>query len=525
MAADHSSAIMPPFPFQAPPNASDATQFDPKLSNGAMYISLAKSKHPEKALHISLLALAGTIQRLHIAHYARGGILAPTAADIDVWIDGASVGAARIEPDAELTTILLRLVAAVNASCQRCKITTAAEKTQHRLSLMIDANQLLTLSLIEGCSKHELLRHVASLPAAVRNREAFGFMSVQAVTGAEMLMMSFFDLYNSAFRSVQSRASFVAEAGVKIFDPPNLALPFQEHKDNTRVQFDEFAAYVKTHSLDTTEKLLDHLHANKLVRYIHQAAKHPEMPTDARTIYGTTLDQIVQDLSLKPSPATTERFDAIFTSLLTKLKTHGVSGALSSAAGKTTPPFAKTALRQVSDEHHKRSERDLARGGGAGRGGRQGRAAKTTGPKFKPGKATPGRKLPIADNKTVCESCDSHGHFARDCPKRKPNAVAAQKERDAAWAERNTTQTRELKQIDKLNKEIQRLRALGTASGSAVGSEEEDWESEEDTRAAKGAVNHKRSFLSSPPCVIPSRSYLLAAMHHILAPLTYVRKL
>jgi hypothetical protein len=71
-----------------------------------------------------------------------------------------------------------------------------------------------------------------------------------------MLMMSFFDLYNSAFRSVQSRALFVAEAGVKIFDPPNLALPFQEHKDNTRVQFDEFAAYVKTHSLDTTEKLL-----------------------------------------------------------------------------------------------------------------------------------------------------------------------------------------------------------------------------------------------------------------------------
>ena len=119
-----------------------------------MYISLAKSKHPEKALHISLLALAGTIQRLHIAHYARGGIFAPTAADIEVWIDGAGAGAARIQPDAELTTILLRLVAAVNASCQRCKITEAAEKTQHRLSLMIDANQLLTLSLIEGCSKH-----------------------------------------------------------------------------------------------------------------------------------------------------------------------------------------------------------------------------------------------------------------------------------------------------------------------------------------------------------------------------------
>jgi len=142
------------------------------------------------------------------------------------------------------------------------------------------------------------------------------------------------------------------------------------------------------------------------------------------------------------------------------LETHGVSGALSSAAGKTTLPFAKTALCQVSNEHHKRPERDLARSGsdgrGAGRGGRQGRATKTTGPNFKPGKATPGRKFPIADNNTVCESCDSHGHFARDCPHRKPNAVAAQKKRDAAWAERNTTQTSELKQVDKLNKEIQR---------------------------------------------------------------------
>ena len=105
------------------------------------------------------------------------------------------------------------------------------------------------------------------------------------------------------------------------------------------------------------------------MRFIHQAAKHPDMPTDARTIYGTTLDQIIQDLALKPSPAITERFDAIFTSLLTKLKTHGVSGTLSSASCKTTHPFAKTALRQVSDEHHKRPERDLARGGGAGRAG------------------------------------------------------------------------------------------------------------------------------------------------------------
>jgi len=94
-------------------------------------------------------------------------------------------------------------------------------------------------------------------------------------------MMSYFDLYNSAFQSVQSRASFVAEAGVKIFDPPYLTLTFQQHKDLTRKQFEKFAAYVKIHSLDTTEKLLVHLHANKLVRFIHQAARHTDMAADA----------------------------------------------------------------------------------------------------------------------------------------------------------------------------------------------------------------------------------------------------
>jgi len=97
--------------------------------------------------------------------------------------------------------------------------------------------------------------------------------------------------------------SFVVEAGVKIFNPLDLILTFQQHKDLTRKQFEEFAAYVKTHSLDTTETLLDHLHANKLVRFIHQAARHTDMTADAKTLYGATSDDIVENLALKPSPA------------------------------------------------------------------------------------------------------------------------------------------------------------------------------------------------------------------------------
>ena len=110
----------------------------------------------------------------------------------------------------------------------------AGEKTQHHLSLLIDANQLLTLSWIEGCSQHELLQNAASLPAAVHNRKTFGYLSIQEVTGAELLMMSYFDLYNSAFRSEQSHACFVAEAGVKIFDSRDLTLTFQQHNNLTR---------------------------------------------------------------------------------------------------------------------------------------------------------------------------------------------------------------------------------------------------------------------------------------------------
>jgi len=250
-------------------DTSDATQFDPKASNRTYYVALAKSKHPEKALHIALLALVGTVQRLHITHYAHGGVV-PTAADISIWINGGGVASAQVDPDAELTTILARLAAAITASCQQCKITVAAEKTQHRLSLFIDANQLLTLSLIEGCSQHKLLQHVALLPAAVHNHETFGYLSIAEVTVAELLMMSYFDLYNSAFRSVQMRGCFVAEAGVKIFDAPDLKLTFQQHKDLTRKKIEEFATYIKTHSLDTTEKLLNHLHANNFeARALH----------------------------------------------------------------------------------------------------------------------------------------------------------------------------------------------------------------------------------------------------------------
>jgi len=84
--------------------------------------------------------------------------------------------------------------------------------------------------------------------------------------------------------------------------------------------------------------------------------------------------------------------------------------------------------------------------------------------------AQPGRKLSIADNNTVCESCDSYGHFARDCPHCKPNAVAAQNKRDAIWAEKNSVQASELQEMNKLIKEAERLRAMADTAGIAYGS-------------------------------------------------------
>ena len=107
---------------------------------------------------------------------------------------------------------------------------------------------------------------------------------------------------------MQLRASFVAEAGVKMLDPSDLTLTFQQHEDLTRTRFENLQPTVKTHSLGTTEKLLDHLHTNKLVRFIHQAARYTDMTADAKTLYGATSDDIVENLALKPSPATTERF-------------------------------------------------------------------------------------------------------------------------------------------------------------------------------------------------------------------------
>jgi len=139
---------------------------------------------------------------------------------------------------------------------------------------------------------------------------------------------------------------------------------------------------------------------------------------------------------------------------------------------------------------------------------------------FKHAKGNPGRKVPIADNNAVCESCDSYRHFARDCPHRKPYAVAAQNKRDTVEAENNKKQTCKLQETDKLNKEIGQLRILAAKSAGAAGSAEEDcqWTYKEDTRAAKGAVITKYYFLSSPPCVKPPKSYLLSTV----APLSCV---
>ena len=93
--------------------------------------------------------------------------------------------------------------------------------------------------------------------------------------------------------------------------------------------------------------------------------------------------------------------------------------------------------------------------------------------------AQPGRKLQIANNNSVFESCDSYGHFARDCQHHKPNAVAAQNKRNAILAEKNRVQASELQDINKLIKEAERLRAMADTASIAV-SDAEDCGSEDD---------------------------------------------
>ena len=105
------------------------------------------------------------------------------------------------------------------------------------------------------------------------------------------------------------------------------------------------------------------------------------------------------------------------------------------------------------------------------------------------------------------QHCQSVSHVtltARDCPHCKPNSVATQKKCDAAWAEQNIVQAGELQKINKLIQETKRLRTMADTANIAV-SDVEDWGSEDDSRAAKGAtVTRNHCSLSSPSCVIPS---------------------
>jgi len=92
----------------------------------------------------------------------------------------------------------------------------------------------------------------------------------------------------------------------------------------------------------------------------------------------------------------------MFATLTTQIVIHDISlaGVIPQAAVKSTPPFTKTALHQVSNKHCQgqceRLQCDSACGGGidtrgGGDGGRQGRGGTSTGPKFRPIKATPGQ--------------------------------------------------------------------------------------------------------------------------------------
>jgi len=134
------------------------------------------------------------------------------------------------------------------------------------------------------------------------------------------------------------------------------------------------------------EKFLDHLHANKPVCFIHQVAKHTDMAADAKNLYRPILNDIVENLALKPSPATKERFQPMFTSLLTKLKTYCVSGTISAGPVKSDPSFfnllfAKLAMVKtgVQSVYYDWRASDGGSGGDVRGGGRgKGPSAKTT---------------------------------------------------------------------------------------------------------------------------------------------------
>ena len=199
------------------------------------------------------------------------------------------------------------------------------------------------------------------MPRCKENDEASGLLSLEQVQGAQFLLLSCFELYNTIFSNASGQMQVMLKKMAGLLAPPHLESNIRLHMCNQRTAMD---AILSEPGLTTKEELARHIEALSAVSFVHLATQHQPLDADTRSVYQHIEEKLVILIKDLPSALTLKDLALILDELESILTTRGL---LPSGTPKSS--FNKTNLRQIADD-----KRGTGRGNGCGsiRGGRGG---------------------------------------------------------------------------------------------------------------------------------------------------------
>ena len=165
----------------------------------------------------------------------------PTAEDIHTWTEDVKAKGnpltddyvAAILPNVALRRNLARVHAQLLEGVRKLKITGDDAREAFSLSLIIELNRKLTLSLIDSFDKHNVLRSLKRHPIALMLLKTYGFLEEDDIDGSCIFSISFFVLYVEACKIITSQVVTAVSYTRNLCTAPNMTMLLPAHAEAT----------------------------------------------------------------------------------------------------------------------------------------------------------------------------------------------------------------------------------------------------------------------------------------------------
>jgi len=445
-------------------------------------------------VYISLLAAVEEVFAATMLWHAQGNTETSTAEDIHTWTEDVKakgnplkhVYVAAILPNVALRRNLARVHAQLLEGVRQLKFTGDDAREAFSLSLIIELNRKLTLSLIDSFDKHNVLRSLKRHPIALMSLKTFGFLEEDDIDGGSSIFsISFFVLYVEACKIITSQVVTAVSYTRNLCTAPNMTMSLPAHAEATSKQVE---ALRNLHGLNDKEALLDHIEASKMWTYFTSAIVSSHSDGEVKKVFEQANLKLLKQMQKENLPLSTAFINPIIASVSEEITSRGLPETLKAIK----PTFHKIEqVRQLLNDKGDygknrgrvgfvgRGLHGSGRGGGCGGhdgGGRDegesdgdgGRTGVTT-PRLKPPRNSC-NKNPL--NEVVCIICGETGHWAKTCVNVHPKFKEAQAKREGASVV-NACQL-----VDNLRLQVQHYKALSQANSAANSDADSQDESE-----------------------------------------------